>query len=162
MRLLKVATCNLNQWAMDFETNLQHVKKSILKAKDAGAVLRVGPELEITGYGCEDHFLEPDTITHAWECLKDILSEDLTEGILCNIGMPVEQAGVRELRWFSAWKHHRQLVEFHLPDSIAKAISQRTVPFGDGYLSFTDTSRVNMINVIPLSPNGKVVALTNS
>ena len=26
-----------------------------------------GPELEVTGYGCEDHFLEPDTATHAAE-----------------------------------------------------------------------------------------------
>lgn len=161
-----MATCNLNQWAMDFESNLQHIKKSILKAKSEGAALRVGSELEITGYGCEDHFLEPDTTNHAWECLRDILAEDLTEGILCSIGMPVEQDGVRyncqvfclnkkillirpklclandgnyrELRWFSSWKHHRQLVQYNLPDNIADAISQKTVPFGDGYLSFLD------------------------
>ena len=31
--------------------------------------LQVGPELEIPGYGCEDHFLELDTIEHSWECL---------------------------------------------------------------------------------------------
>jgi hypothetical protein len=30
---------------------------------------QVGPELEIPGYGCEDHFLELDTIEHSWECL---------------------------------------------------------------------------------------------
>lgn len=168
MRLLKVATCNLNQWAMDFESNLQHIKASIQKAKASGATVRVGPELEITGYGCEDHFLEPDTITHAWECLKDILAEDLTKGILCNIGMPVELSGVRyncqvfclnqkilmirpklwlandgnyrELRWFSAWKHRHQIVEYHLPSIIADAVSQKTAPFGDGYLSFIDTN----------------------
>ncbi|KAH9305698.1 hypothetical protein KI387_010102 [Taxus chinensis] len=166
MRLLKVATCNLNQWAMDFESNLEHIKKSIFKAKAEGAALRVGSELEITGYGCEDHFLEPDTTSHAWECLKDILAEDLTEGILCSIGMPVEHCGVRyncqvfclnqkillirpklclandgnyrELRWFSSWKNRRQLVQYNIPDSISDAISQKTVPFGDGYLSFAD------------------------
>ena len=30
---------------------------------------QVGPELEIPGYGCEDHFLEQDTIEHSWECV---------------------------------------------------------------------------------------------
>ena len=28
------------------------------------AKYRVGPELELTGYGCEDAFLENDTVTH--------------------------------------------------------------------------------------------------
>ncbi len=31
--------------------------------------MQVGPELEIPGYGCEDHFLEMDTVEHSWECL---------------------------------------------------------------------------------------------
>ena len=65
MRLVKVATCSLNQWAMDFEGNLTRTKQSLRAAKDAGAVFRVGPELELTGYGCEDHFLESDTLAHA-------------------------------------------------------------------------------------------------
>jgi hypothetical protein len=30
----------------------------------------VGPELEIPGYGCEDHFSENDTVEHCWECLQ--------------------------------------------------------------------------------------------
>jgi NAD+ synthase (glutamine-hydrolysing) len=65
MRLLKVATCNLNQWAMEFDSNLLQIKDSISKSKQAGAVIRLGPELEIPGYGCEDHFLELDTINHS-------------------------------------------------------------------------------------------------
>lgn len=28
--------------------------------------LQVGPELEIPGYGCEDHFAEQDTVEHSW------------------------------------------------------------------------------------------------
>jgi hypothetical protein len=66
MRVVKLATCSLNQWAMDFQGNLERTKKSIKQAKDAGAVFRVGPELELSGYGCEDHFLEPDTLTHSY------------------------------------------------------------------------------------------------
>lgn len=60
-----MATCSLNQWAMDFDNNIKNIKESISRAKDGGAAIRLGPELEITGYGCEDHFLEPDTVTHA-------------------------------------------------------------------------------------------------
>jgi len=50
---------------MDFESNMKNIKASIAEAKAAGAVIRLGPELEVTGYGCEDHFLELDTVTHA-------------------------------------------------------------------------------------------------
>lgn len=41
-RVATVATCNLNQWAMDFEGNLKRIKASIAKAKKAGATYRVG------------------------------------------------------------------------------------------------------------------------
>lgn len=92
--LAKVATCNLNQWAMDFKGNLERIKISISEAKAKGCTFRTGPELEITGYGCEDAFLEVDTFMHAWECLADILSGDFTEGILCDIGMPVMHRNV--------------------------------------------------------------------
>ncbi|RLN33549.1 hypothetical protein C2845_PM03G25890 [Panicum miliaceum] len=168
MRLLRVATCNLNQWAMDFDTNLRNVKESIARAKAAGAAVRVGPELELTGYGCEDHFLEQDTTAHAWECLKDILTGDYTDNILCSIGMPVifnsvryncqvfclnrkiimirpkmslaNDGNYREFRWFSAWTFKDEIVEFQLPIEVSEAISQDTVPFGYGYMQFLDVS----------------------
>ncbi|KAK3124944.1 hypothetical protein QOZ80_7BG0597310 [Eleusine coracana subsp. coracana] len=168
MRLLRVATCNLNQWAMDFDTNLRNVKDSITRAKAAGAAIRVGPELELTGYGCEDHFLEQDTTAHAWECLTDILSGDYTDNILCSIGMPVifnsvryncqvfclnrkiimirpkmslaNDGNYREFRWFSAWTFKDEIVYFHLPVEVSEAISQEKVPFGYGYIQFLDVS----------------------
>lgn len=167
MRLLKVATCNLNQWAMDFEFNLNNIKDSISRAKDEGAAIRLGPELEITGYGCEDHFLELDTVSHAWDCLKDILLGDWTDGILCSFGMPIikgseryncqvlclnrriilirpkmwlaNDGNYRELRWFTAWKE-KELEDFLLPPEISEALSQQTVPFGYGYIQFLDTA----------------------
>ncbi len=88
-QLVKLATCNLNQWALDFDGNLQRIKDSILQAKSQNCKFRLGPELEIPGYGCEDHFLELDTIKHSWDCLCDLLQDDTTDGILCDIGMPV-------------------------------------------------------------------------
>ncbi len=45
-------------------------------------------ELEVTGYSCEDHFLEPDTVEHSWEVLADILKQEFKD-ILIFIGMPV-------------------------------------------------------------------------
>lgn len=43
---ITVATCNLNQWALDFEGNRDRIFESIKEAKRQGAKLRVGPELK--------------------------------------------------------------------------------------------------------------------
>lgn len=45
MHLVTLSTCNLNQWALDFEGNTNRIVRSIHEAKNAGAKLRVGPEL---------------------------------------------------------------------------------------------------------------------
>eukprot|EP01065_Artemidia_motanka_P021974 TRINITY_DN26185_c0_g1_i1.p1 TRINITY_DN26185_c0_g1~~TRINITY_DN26185_c0_g1_i1.p1 ORF type:complete len:727 (+),score=191.23 TRINITY_DN26185_c0_g1_i1:60-2240(+) len=96
-RPVVVATCNLNQWALDFSGNFKRIRESILRAKEAGATFRVGPELETTGYSCEDHFLESDTITHSWEVIQKLLSDPagLTQGILVDVGAPVLHRNVR-------------------------------------------------------------------
>lgn len=136
-RIAVMATCQLDQWAMDFEGNLERIARSIDEARRRGARYRVrypspaprrrvpsapqprcpagtergglwnragggsagcapahpkrlppaacpaaptafalpapttqqpqvGPELEVPGYGCEDHFLEQDTVEHSW------------------------------------------------------------------------------------------------
>ena len=92
--IVKVATCNLNQWALDFAGNLARVQASIQEAKAAGCTFRTGPELELTGYGCEDYFHEQDTFNHALDSLAVILSSDLTYGILCDIGLPLMHRNV--------------------------------------------------------------------
>ena len=40
-RLATLATCNLNQWALDFEGNLERIKASIDAARQRGARYRV-------------------------------------------------------------------------------------------------------------------------
>jgi NAD+ synthase (glutamine-hydrolysing) len=57
-----LATCQLNR-------NLERTLLSIKKAKEAKATLCV--DLEITGYGCLDRFLESDTL-HPWEMIARI------------------------------------------------------------------------------------------
>jgi NAD+ synthase (glutamine-hydrolysing) len=92
---------------------MERIIESIVIAKARGATVRVGPELEIPGYGCLDHFLEGesecvrvlgwpagrffedgwwplgDTVLHSWEVLASILSSDKTTDIVCDIGMCV-------------------------------------------------------------------------
>lgn len=163
-----LATCNLNQWALDFEGNLQRIRTSIEQAKAAGAKYRLGPELEIPGYGCQDSFLEGDTLRHSWEVLAEILKGDLTHGIVCDIGMPIMHKDIRfncrvfvldgkillvrpkmilamdgnyrEGRWFTPWRQKRVLEALILPSLIRKITGQKTAPIGDGVLNFNDTA----------------------
>ena len=95
--ILTVATCTLNQWAMDFDGNLANIVQSCVKAKEAGAVYRLGPELEVCGYGCEDHFYEQDTFVHCWESMVELLirHQESHRGMLIDVGMPVLVHGIR-------------------------------------------------------------------
>jgi NAD+ synthase (glutamine-hydrolysing) len=85
--------------------NYERIVRSIVIAKERGATLRVGPELEIPGYGCLDHFLEGeptayqqrshhtdsvfsgDTILHSWEILAQLLQNPDCRDIICDVGM---------------------------------------------------------------------------
>uniref|UniRef100_A0A8C2IME4 Glutamine-dependent NAD(+) synthetase n=1 Tax=Cyprinus carpio TaxID=7962 RepID=A0A8C2IME4_CYPCA len=166
-RKVTLATCSLNQWALDFEGNLTRILKSIEIAKQRGAKYRLGPELEICGYGCADHFYESDTLLHCFQVLKSLLESPLTQDIICDVGMPVMHHNVRyncrviflnkkillirpkmllanygnnrEFRWFSPWSRPRYVEEYFLPRMIQDLTGQTTVPFGDGVLSTKDT-----------------------
>lgn len=94
-QIVCVATCNLNQWALDFNGNLDRTLESIEIAKQKGALYRLGPELELSGYCCEDHFLEDDTFLHCEQSLAELLKGPATEGILCDIGCPIRHRNVR-------------------------------------------------------------------
>ena len=72
---------------MDFDGNQKRTELSIIKAKSIGAKYIIGPELQLSGYSCEDHFLEVDTYMHCDQSLASILSSDITNDILCDIGM---------------------------------------------------------------------------
>ncbi|KAJ4479589.1 hypothetical protein C8J55DRAFT_513759 [Lentinula edodes] len=165
--LITLATCSLNQWALDFQGNMERILESIAVAKRRGATLRVGPELEIPGYGCLDHFLEGDTVLHSWEVLAKILASEETSGIVCDLGMPIEHKNTiyncrviiqnrkillirpkmwlandgnyRELRYFTPWTKHRQVEDHFLPRIIQVVTGQTKVPFGDAVISTADT-----------------------
>ena len=62
MSKITVSSCNLNQHCLDFKNNLKNIIELINIAKSHNSQIRVGPELEICGYSCEDHYLEIDTV----------------------------------------------------------------------------------------------------
>ncbi|KAJ0001575.1 hypothetical protein NQD34_001371 [Periophthalmus magnuspinnatus] len=166
-RKVTLATCSLNQWALDFEGNLDRILKSIEIAKSKGAKYRLGPELEICGYGCADHYYESDTLLHSFEVLRKLLESPVTQDVICDVGMPIMHHNVRyncrvvflnrrillirpkmalanvgvhrELRWFSPWSQTRQVEDYFLPRMIQEVTGQETVPFGDCVLSTKDT-----------------------
>lgn len=83
-----IAICTLNQLCLDFKHNLNNIIKSIEESIEAGASIRIGPELEVTGYGCEDAFFEFDTVYHSWQVLAEILKRNYRDILIC-IGMPI-------------------------------------------------------------------------
>ncbi|TKW52135.1 Glutamine-dependent NAD(+) synthetase [Colletotrichum tanaceti] len=139
--LITVATCSLNQWALD--------------------------ELEICGYGCLDHLLEQDLYLHCFEMLRRILLDETCHGILLDIGMPVQHrnqrfncrvlcldgkilmirpkmwlandGNYREMRHFTPWMHPRQTEQYHLPRILQDIQGATHVVFGDAVVSTPDT-----------------------
>ncbi|KAL4233249.1 Glutamine-dependent NAD(+) synthetase [Mactra antiquata] len=166
-RKVTIATCTLNQWSMDFEGNLSRILQSIQEAKSLGAAYRLGPELEICGYGCADHFHESDTFLHSWQVLAELLVAPECQDMICDVGMPVMHKNVayncrviflnkkvllirpkmmmcndfnyRETRWFTAWRKEREIEDFYLPRMIQDITDQVKVPIGDAVISTLDT-----------------------
>ncbi|XP_077567843.1 glutamine-dependent NAD(+) synthetase isoform X4 [Stigmatopora nigra] len=115
-RKIVIATCSLNQWALDFDGNFERIMKSIEIAKENGAKYRLGPELEICGYGCADHFHESDTLLHSFEVLKKLLESPVTEDIICDVGMPIMHHNVRyncRVIFLNRKASHRQQRNLH-------------------------------------------------
>ena len=168
VQLVRVSTCNLNQWSLDFSLNLRNIQHSITLARQQHSRFRTGPELELSGYGCEDHFYESDTLLHSWQALLQLLTGGWTDDMLVDVGMPVLHKGVRynarlfllnrrillirpklflandgnyrEERYFTPWHDHNSLDAHHLPDFIQAATGQATAPIGVAYLALTDCS----------------------
>lgn len=165
--LVTLSTCNLNQWALDFEGNTKRIIESIQEAKRQGSTLRVGPELEICGYDCLDHFLEGDLYLHCWQMMQRILTDPSCHGILLDIGMPVMHRGnrfnariivldgkillirpklylaadgnYRENRYFIPWHAPSYVEEYYLPPMMQALQGSVKVPIGDAVISTPDS-----------------------
>ena len=65
--LVRVATCNLNQWAMDFRGNLERIKESIREAKAGGVYLEGVSEHRMVCTATPSRHLRTDTGERAGE-----------------------------------------------------------------------------------------------
>ncbi|XP_078484077.1 glutamine-dependent NAD(+) synthetase [Ciona intestinalis] len=167
VRKVNLAVTSLNQWSMDFSGNCERIKQSIRRCFEMRASYRLGSELEVTGYGCEDHFYENDTILHSWEVLAELLTMNEAKTMICDVGMPIihktvryncrviflhkqivlirpklvccNEGNFRELRWFVPWLKRKQIDDFVLPDFIQEITGQKTVPIGDAVIQTKDT-----------------------
>ncbi|KDN62121.1 putative glutamine-dependent NAD(+) synthetase [Colletotrichum sublineola] len=168
MSFVTVAAATLPSVPLDFKGNRDRILESIRIAKEQGATLRTGPELEIPGYGCLDHHLEGDTFLHSWEVLTDIISDPVCKDMLIDLGMGCRHRNVRyncrvlctykhiylirpkqslandglyrEARHFSAWTKLREVETYYLEAAAVEVTGQKTVPIGDLILSTLDTA----------------------
>ena len=148
----------------------------------------MGPELEISGYSCEDHFLELDTMMHSDQSLAAILARDTTDGILCDIGCPIlhnnvryncrvfclnrkillirpktylaDDGNYREKRFFTSWNYaDRTLHDHPLSDVLRSVTRQSVVPFGVGVIATEETKLASEICEELWTPNSPHVQL---
>ncbi|WP_411844894.1 NAD(+) synthase [Roseibacillus persicicus] len=87
MRTLHLAAASLNQTPLDWDGNEERIRVAIADAKKQHATLICLPELAITGYGCEDQFLAPDTADRALASLRNLIP--LSDGIAFAVGLPL-------------------------------------------------------------------------
>jgi NAD+ synthase (glutamine-hydrolysing) len=148
----KVSTCSLNQHALAFSLNLANLKAAVDAAKADNSKYLLTPELSLCGYGCEDHFLEPDTESHCWEILAELLPSTLNcPNFLLDVGMPIvfngsrfncrvlvcdgrivgirpktvmaDDGNYREGRWFTPWcRGVGELEEYLLPKAFIDSV----------------------------------------
>lgn len=93
MKTIRVAAASVNQTPLDWRGNLQRILCIIKEAQEQGVALLCLPELSITGYGCEDTFLMPNTVERAEESLAKIAQA--SRGMVVAVGLP--------------WRHHHTL-----------------------------------------------------
>ncbi|KAH6609920.1 NAD+ synthetase [Trichoderma cornu-damae] len=152
MALVTVAAATLPSVPLDFLGNRDRILESIRIAKQKGARLRTGPELEVPGYACLDHHLEDRTVHGLLEIIKlGVRHRNVRYNarVLCTYRkiicirpkMALANDGLyREARHFTAWTKARQVETYYLEAVVQKVTGQRTVPIGDMIISTPDTA----------------------
>jgi NAD+ synthase (glutamine-hydrolysing) len=87
MKLIKVGAAVLNQIPLDWTGNRDRIRAAIEVARHGGVSVLCLPELCVTGYGCEDAFLSPNTLQRAWHVLQELLPA--TKGMVVSLGVPL-------------------------------------------------------------------------
>lgn len=93
MKTIHVAAASVNQTPLDWEGNLGRILAVVDEARSKGVQVLCLPELAITGYGCEDAFLMPNTIACAENSLAKLVAS--SSGMIISAGLP--------------WKHNHAI-----------------------------------------------------
>ena len=133
-KTLRIGLAGLNQTPLDWKGNRERIQRVWKRAKDLGVSLLCFPELALSGYGCEDAFLHPDTgrravamaVELARDCGREIVllglpfwfegdlyngvavfNKGKIRGVFCKCHLARE--GIHyEPRWFRPWPTGKQ------------------------------------------------------
>jgi NAD+ synthase (glutamine-hydrolysing) len=87
MKYIKVGATALNQTPLDWLANKNNIVAAIDTARVDNVSILCLPELCISGYGCEDAFLAPGTLTQSLNILHDIAK--YSSNIIVAVGLPL-------------------------------------------------------------------------
>jgi NAD+ synthase (glutamine-hydrolysing) len=91
MQSMRIGLAAVNQTPLDWHGNAARIRSAITLAYSQGVDILCFPELCITGYGCEDRFLHPDTSTRAL-AITQSLAEEIDETVVL-VGLPIVYEG---------------------------------------------------------------------
>jgi NAD+ synthase (glutamine-hydrolysing) len=83
---VKIAGATVNQTPIDWQHNTLHIVQAIAEAQHANVRILCFPELCVTGYGCEDLFLNEWVCERAWQEVLAI--RDKCDDITVAVGLP--------------------------------------------------------------------------
>ncbi|MDY6991703.1 MAG: NAD(+) synthase [Pseudomonadota bacterium] len=87
MNYIKVGAATLNQTPLDWNGNKNNILTAIEAAKAHEVSILCLPELCISGYGCEDAFLAPSTLSQSQQVLQTLIPH--TQGLIVAVGLPL-------------------------------------------------------------------------
>lgn len=92
----------------DCFSNLENMKQQIAVAEDKGVEIMVFPELSVTGYSCQDLFMQQHLVDCAEECVLRLLDFTRALDVILIVGVPVVAANM--LFNCAAVIHHGRLI----------------------------------------------------
>ena len=90
---IKTAAVTPHIKVADVEHNCGEIERLMKEAAEYGAKVIVFPELCLTGYTCQDLFLQPILLQSAREALKKLVKSSVGMDALVFIGLPFEKDG---------------------------------------------------------------------
>ena len=115
---IKTAAATPKITVADCRENKTEILRLIGEMEKEHAKVMVFPELCITGYTCQDLFLQRRLLDSAWECLMEIVKETEKVDALIFIGLPMRHRG--KLYNVAAVLNHGKLLgivpKIHLPN----------------------------------------------